>query len=103
MTDVSTAKFLRDPFEVVDGPKTLDLELTEIETQTDFPVLYIYCDLSRFHSARKLEYMERVKRDVQSKLPNHIILVGDVDLKFAYITPQEALYHELKQDHRSKE
>ena len=47
--------------------------------------------------------MERIKYEFGKKLTNHFIIVGDVDLKFSYISPQEAVYRELKQDHRSKE
>ena len=68
------------------------------------PAIYIFCDLSTETSVSvKQGYMQRVSQEFSKKLPDHHIIVGDVEMKFAYITPQEALYHELKQDHRSKE
>lgn len=85
------------------------LKLTELPNASpELPALYIFCDfqgtagLKAGHAARSM-HMLAVKEKFNRHLPNHVILVGDVDLKFSYITPQEAFYHELKQDHRSKE
>jgi hypothetical protein len=89
---------------MIDSSKeSVKIEMTEIETQNNLPVLYIYCDLSHISSHEsKIEYMERVRKHTNRSLPDHFIIVGDVEMKFAYITPQEAMYHELKKDHLSR-
>ena len=81
------------------------LKLTELPNASpELPALYIYCDLSEKPSmVSKQGYMQHVYQKFCQKLPDHHIIVGDIDLKFAYITPQEAVYHELKQGHRSKQ
>lgn len=81
------------------------LKLTELPNASpELPALYIFCDFqgSSGHASRSM-HMLAVQEKFNRHLPDHHIIVGDVDLKFAYITPQEALYRELKQDHCSKE
>lgn len=77
--------------------------LTEIERPGNIPALYIYCDLANFDPGiNKQEFLNRVRRMFDRHFPDHYLMVGDVDLKFAYIEGQKAMYHELKEDHLSR-
>lgn len=79
------------------------LKLTEIpNAPPELPALYIYCNFGQpMLPSSRTKIMNDVLATFRNRLPDHHIVVGDVDLKFAYIAPQEAVYHELKQDHRS--
>jgi len=78
----------------------IPIEITEFPQEGNLPVLYINCKLDRdFTTESQRAYLNKIRDAFREKLPNHYIIIGNQELQFAYITPKQAFYTELRQNH----
>ena len=83
--------------------ETMPIKVTEVTQPHDLPALYIHCTIPESASDESPQkVMDRVLDVFQNRFPNHHVVVGNVDLKFAYVEGQKMMYHELKKDYRSR-